>query len=132
MSLTTITRATLWLGRVSRGKSLQHPLDLRSTNSKKHNLLTNVWSYIYVNWKVSLSVTIYEIFAIEICLDRDLCNGRRSNVNKPTDSPYMTSHTMAFVTYTYKSAKFYFRSSFISFQEQFEMSYYSEMMRLMV
>ena len=48
---------------------------------------------------VALSVTIYDIFAIEMLIpyDPDIYSGIRSNVNMPTESHWKTSHLMTII-----------------------------------
>ena len=48
-----------------------------------------------------LYVTIYEIFAVKMCMTLTfrMDQGPRSNVNMPIKSPYTTSYLMAIVMY---------------------------------
>ena len=49
---------------------------------------------------IVISVTINKIFSVKLHdLENDLQNGPRSNVNMPSESPYMTFSTMAIVLF---------------------------------
>ena len=83
----------------------RHDLDLDNLNGPRSNLTTLIerpyWtSYFLATARFATSVTVCEIFAVELCMTLTLIfTSTRSNVNMSIEMSYMTSYLMAIIVF---------------------------------